>query len=196
MSTIAQIPTITFACGGCGRPFTVPTAFAGRRATCKNCGNKVVVPDGAEAETPAYSSDIIAPTNGKSHAAAPLVEAPARTPSVTMKIPEASPARTHRPDQISVISEAQTPPMASHLTITLNDTTPIPAPPPATPAPGIAEATTDRPAASGSAPRVPVRVRRLMVDAEQMAKTFAGEGSIRIKSALAIRPRFTRSNIT
>lgn len=35
---------ISFACQGCGRSFTVPDAFAGRRATCKTCGGQVCVP--------------------------------------------------------------------------------------------------------------------------------------------------------
>ena len=35
---------ITFACGGCGRSFSVPEAFAGRKATCKSCGAQVSVP--------------------------------------------------------------------------------------------------------------------------------------------------------
>ena len=35
---------ISFTCTGCGRPFTVPQTFAGRRATCKTCGASVTVP--------------------------------------------------------------------------------------------------------------------------------------------------------
>jgi ubiquitin-protein ligase len=35
---------ITFTCGGCGRSFSVPDGFAGRRATCKACGGPIVVP--------------------------------------------------------------------------------------------------------------------------------------------------------
>jgi ubiquitin-protein ligase len=35
---------ITFACEGCGRSFTVPDAFAGRKANCKTCGASVSVP--------------------------------------------------------------------------------------------------------------------------------------------------------
>jgi ubiquitin-protein ligase len=35
---------ITFVCGGCGRSFSVPEAFAGRKATCKTCGAPVSVP--------------------------------------------------------------------------------------------------------------------------------------------------------
>ena len=35
---------IHFTCAGCGRPFSVPPEFAGRRATCKSCGSAVTVP--------------------------------------------------------------------------------------------------------------------------------------------------------
>lgn len=35
---------ISFVCAGCGRSFSVPEAFAGRRATCKTCGAPVSVP--------------------------------------------------------------------------------------------------------------------------------------------------------
>jgi ubiquitin-protein ligase/DNA-directed RNA polymerase subunit RPC12/RpoP len=45
---------ITFQCGGCGRAFSVPDEFAGRKARCKTCGNQVVVPhpDAAVAPPP------------------------------------------------------------------------------------------------------------------------------------------------
>jgi len=35
---------ITFTCPGCGRSFSVPDGFAGRKATCKTCGGIVSVP--------------------------------------------------------------------------------------------------------------------------------------------------------
>ena len=35
---------ISFTCPGCGRSFSVPDQFAGRRASCKSCGGPVVVP--------------------------------------------------------------------------------------------------------------------------------------------------------
>jgi ubiquitin-protein ligase len=35
---------ISFTCDGCGRTFTVPDAFTGRRAVCKACGGTVTVP--------------------------------------------------------------------------------------------------------------------------------------------------------
>jgi ubiquitin-protein ligase len=43
---------ITFVCGGCGRSFTVPDGFAGRRASCKSCGAAVVVPAGQAPAAP------------------------------------------------------------------------------------------------------------------------------------------------
>ena len=35
---------IGFTCAGCGRSFTVPDSFAGRKAKCKGCGAPVTVP--------------------------------------------------------------------------------------------------------------------------------------------------------
>lgn len=43
---------ITFVCAGCGRSFSVPDAFAGRRATCKTCGGPVSVPAAAPPTDP------------------------------------------------------------------------------------------------------------------------------------------------
>jgi ubiquitin-protein ligase len=43
---------ISFTCGGCGRQFTVPDAFAGRKALCKACGGTVTVP--ATAASPGH----------------------------------------------------------------------------------------------------------------------------------------------
>ncbi|MDB5292600.1 MAG: hypothetical protein JWL69_3841, partial [Phycisphaerales bacterium] len=40
----AQAGTISFACPQCGRSFTVPMTYAGRKASCKTCGGKIVVP--------------------------------------------------------------------------------------------------------------------------------------------------------
>ena len=40
---------ISFTCAGCGRQFTVPDAFAGRKALCKACGGTVTVPPAAVA---------------------------------------------------------------------------------------------------------------------------------------------------
>lgn len=83
---------ITFNCGGCGRSFSVPDEFAGRKAKCKTCGVAVVVP----------------------------------------------------------------PPTAVD-----------PAPPTADPAP--------------AAPKLPMRTRRLMADAQQMAEAFARSQLIRVR---------------
>ena len=49
----AKATMISFACDGCGRAFSVPANFAGRKASCKTCGTKVIVPSqvGAVAAT-------------------------------------------------------------------------------------------------------------------------------------------------
>src|SRR4051812_27933557 len=90
---------ITFTCAGCGRSFTVPDEFAGRKARCKSCGAPVEVPANA----------------------APAADVP-------------------------------TPP---------------------TP---------------GTAPKIPMRVRRLTADAEQMATAFADFPLIRVVSATGSPP--------
>lgn len=41
-------PTLSFSCPGCGQQFSVPASFAGRKATCKNCGGPIVVPSPAD----------------------------------------------------------------------------------------------------------------------------------------------------
>jgi ubiquitin-protein ligase len=52
---------ISFTCPGCGRPFSVPKTYAGRRATCKACGGAVVVPAAATiVESAPEGSDEIA----------------------------------------------------------------------------------------------------------------------------------------
>jgi len=89
----ADAVMINFQCGGCGRSFSVPPAYAGKQATCKTCGAVVTVP-----------------------AAAPAA--------------------------------------------------PVAAPP----------------------PRIPMRVRRLRADAEQMAQTFNGAVPIRLKAAVGDPP--------
>src|SRR6476620_9706678 len=87
---------ITFTCAGCGRSFTVPDEFAGRKAKCKSCGAPVEVP--ATAATPVA------------------------------------------------------------------------------------------PSAPAAAPKIPMRVRRLTADAEQMSTAFAGSELIRVVSAAGSPP--------
>ena len=43
---------ITFACGKCGKSFSVPATFAGRTAHCKKCGAKLTVPRPPERVVP------------------------------------------------------------------------------------------------------------------------------------------------
>lgn len=40
---------IEFACGGCGKRFTLPPTAAGRKGTCKSCGAVLLVPNGTAA---------------------------------------------------------------------------------------------------------------------------------------------------
>ena len=48
----ADAVMINFQCGGCGRSFSVPSAYVGRRATCKTCGAALTVPAAPVAPSP------------------------------------------------------------------------------------------------------------------------------------------------
>ena len=87
---------ITFTCAGCGRSFTVPDEFAGRKARCKSCGAPVEVPVAAAA--PAAPS---APTT------APKV--PMRLRRLTADAEQMSAAFAGS-DRIRVVSAAGSPP--------------------------------------------------------------------------------------
>jgi ubiquitin-protein ligase/DNA-directed RNA polymerase subunit RPC12/RpoP len=50
---------ITFACGKCGKSFSVPGTFAGRKAHCKKCGGTVIVPQPTERITPAPPAGMV-----------------------------------------------------------------------------------------------------------------------------------------
>jgi ubiquitin-protein ligase len=50
---------ITFACGSCGKSFSVPATFAGRKAHCKKCGGSVIVPQPSERITPAPPAGMV-----------------------------------------------------------------------------------------------------------------------------------------
>ncbi len=232
---IAGSDIISFSCPGCGRDFSVPTSFAGRRATCKTCRAKVEVPaletptsapDETPAQTPSeapFESPIVTPAasrlpsadvdrslpanpsevehghgngngdgghhgNGK---ALPLVrpldplailsadstDAEVLPPLSSSNMPA---RRTH---YIGVISEAQSAPNAAPFEPPAPALVDAPVPAPSSVEdPALAEIS-ERPFLSGEArPRVPVRTRRLLVDAEQMVKAFSGEGFIRVVS--------------
>lgn len=51
--------TISFTCPGCGKRFSVPSGYAGRKANCKFCHGPIVVPAAPEPaiETPLRSSE-------------------------------------------------------------------------------------------------------------------------------------------
>lgn len=142
--------TIRFACGGCGRPFTVPAAYAGRRAVCKNCGAKVEVPSAAPAIAAAGSAiragaGALAGSIDHTHARV-IGEDSGRAPEARAAAMQASGAA---PKSLA----------------------------------------TDAAAPKAHASKVPVRVRRLMADAQQMAQAFgAPDGPIRIKSAVGDPP--------
>jgi ubiquitin-protein ligase len=50
---------ITFACEKCGKSFSVPATFAGRKAHCKKCGGSVIVPQPSERIAPAPPAGMV-----------------------------------------------------------------------------------------------------------------------------------------
>ena len=139
--------TISFACDGCGRPFSVPSSFAGRKATCKACGKKVVVP------------------------------AAAAIPDEQNTLSPGDPSAAPRVVRTAVISEAQSSPTSAGIEppAILQDE---PLPP------------ANHPASAPKSPpaKLPVRVRRLINESNEMARVFSGEGPIRVKSAVGDPP--------
>jgi ubiquitin-protein ligase len=113
---------IQFTCGNCGRAFSVPGEFAGRRAKCKTCGTTLVVPAAAVAV-------------GAAAAAAAAAPAPAPAGSAALS----------GSDELA--ADASTAPAA------------VPAAP----------------------TKIPMRTRRLVADARQMAEAFAGSELIKVR---------------
>lgn len=115
---------ITFHCEKCGKTFSVPDSYAGRRAACKGCGAALVVPNAA-------SETVTSITSNNSNAL-PNTEIPIGT----------------------------------------------------TPTRG----TTNSAASQSTPPKFPVRVRRLMADAEQMRTAFQDFPLIQVVSAAGNPP--------
>ena len=221
MSTPAG--TIGFSCPRCGRPFTVPTSYAGRKASCKTCGGKVVVPS---VEQPASIEDSPlddAPPVPRPDNAIHAVTSGRMSPEELKQqilSDEAIPtpaAPLPRAARAPLASEAQSPHAtiaapSTPLAISVSDTAPIvpgddlaPAVPDIAPskteaAPAISEPVLERPAPSPhphqidvpatkpTTPRLPVRIRRLMADADQMTGAFTDFSPIRIKSIVGDPP--------
>ena len=57
---------ISFTCPGCGRSFSVPDGFGGRKATCKTCGGIVTVPTPAPPPTLEPPAAASVPTDASS----------------------------------------------------------------------------------------------------------------------------------
>lgn len=128
---------ISFACDGCGRAFSVPTSFAGRKASCKSCGAKVIVPShvaAIAAEQMSASPAVQVPparpkdngnsndngnANGKPHPAVAPQRAFAVEPvqpaseTDTVAVPSDPPQSQRRAPHAAIISEAQSPPTAA-----------------------------------------------------------------------------------
>ncbi|HWE95298.1 MAG TPA: ubiquitin-conjugating enzyme E2 [Tepidisphaeraceae bacterium] len=185
----ADATTISFSCPQCDRPFAVPSSYAGRKASCKTCGNKLMVPSSSQWIAPPLAGAPARPAAENSQAAdgaaAPIAQAEHADDSAA--IPTSDPVRPPaRKAATPMVSEAQSPPAAASAATAEAITEPAPEPEPAPPRPAPAPARPTLPPAS--APRVPVRTRRLMADAQQMATAFADSATIRIKSIVGEPP--------
>lgn len=76
---------IRFTCGNCGRGFSVPEGFAGRRAKCKTCGAVLVVP--ATAPTAAAVAFGAAESAAEDPVASDASTAPAAVPTAMPEVP-------------------------------------------------------------------------------------------------------------
>lgn len=83
---------IQFTCNNCGRSFSVPTTYAGRRAKCKTCGTPIVVPAAGLAAVPvgAGSSSSAAPAGD------PVASDASRSPAAVATAMPKIPMRTRR----------------------------------------------------------------------------------------------------
>ncbi|MDB5302858.1 MAG: hypothetical protein JWM97_407, partial [Phycisphaerales bacterium] len=213
----AQTGTISFACPQCGRPFSVPSIYAGRKAACKSCGGKIVVPSpvdlaptGDGPPTPQPGDTVRAVASGELS-----TEALREQILSDEAIPPAASARPLRPAPTPPVPETQTPPPyvaaaspvvpesdSSHFA-RVEEISPSPLdhepaaveiapavsePPPERPAPTPQPHPVDSPATMPTTPRLPVRTRRLIADAGQMAGAFTDFRAIRIKSTVGDPP--------
>src|SRR5688500_3560155 len=165
---------IDFKCNGCGRAFTVPDHYAGRSAKCKTCGTSVVVPFAAEVLTipaqvpghrpaPAAATAVAPPRPAVRPSTAPIPAGPRQFINRPASSYANQPAR-RAPERLRPVAPAG----SSHqgATATLQ-----------APAAPMAAAS---PAAAPDGGRVPMRTRRLVADARQMAHAFAGSALIRV----------------
>lgn len=77
--------TISFACDGCGKGFTVPATLAGRKATCKSCGLSILVPARGKAPGPVPPAQ--RPVRGRAGLPQPPARPMSRAPTPPLEPP-------------------------------------------------------------------------------------------------------------
>lgn len=183
---------IKFTCPSCGKKYSVAENLAGKAAGCSRCHRKILIPSAVtSAPTPApATSPGPTPTPATAPTAPPIVSAPTPAPA---PLPPPSPAKdggphkivvsfsdraTERPPIMELLPE--TPPSAPAtspaLTPTLAGDATMPS---VVSAPTPAVASLGAPGAS-PAKKIPMRIRRLVADAEHMQKVFEGFPLIRL----------------
>jgi ubiquitin-protein ligase len=186
----ADATTIAFSCTQCHRPFAVPSSYAGRKASCKTCGTKLTVPAPSQIDDPPATTCSAQPVaevfQAADGAVTPAAEAGHCDDSAAIPTCDSVHPRV-RPVATPLVSEAQSPPTAASAAIAETSSLPNDEPAPPPPAPSPARPSLP-PAAAPAVPRVPVRTRRLMADAQQMAVAFADSAAIRIKSVVGEPP--------
>ena len=67
--------SITFACGSCGKSFTVDDKFAGKKGKCKQCGGVMQIPEGVASRSPTGPPNVdISPSRPAPTSARPPME--------------------------------------------------------------------------------------------------------------------------
>ena len=138
---------IDFCCDKCGRAFSVPESYTGRRASCKTCGAVLIVPN-------VYPDRLLSePTHSSNNSpqGEQTIDAVSRTNSISA--PKSTLPATGKTPGID----------KSEMTTGVNDE--------------ISAAIPSAP------PKIPVRIRRLQADAQQMQTVFQSSPFIRVVSA-------------
>jgi ubiquitin-protein ligase len=149
---------ITFACLHCGKTFTVADELAGRRGKCKACHHDLVVPAPSQvpiSQIPVQQVAVSQP--------APF-QPPHMQAAPSLQTPSTSPGQQADPGSPYRLAGPAGPGAASPYDAIY-----------------VANSPQSQPATAPG--KLPVRVRRLIADAEQMARSFQNTPLIRIRGA-------------
>jgi len=154
---------ITFSCRQCGKRFSVGEHLAGREGRCKSCGGPIFVPDASDR-----------PSNPQTEESVP--RRPPTPPPATAKRTTRSPVTASQSASQSNArsgTKLHIPPLPSDAKVKRADG-------------GV------QPGAHGRFSGLPVRLRRLHAEADQVRNAFANFPAIRVQSAVGNPPEVYR----